>query len=83
MTRRRKERSLKGKGGSQKNIKKPQHPVAVMERLNLHNPVIQVTHRVIVMITTAHHLMMIHPCRVRLHQQRLVLNIKNFLENIS
>ena len=44
MARRRKQRSLKGKGGSQKNIKKPQHPVAVMERLNLHNPVIQVTH---------------------------------------
>ena len=40
MTRRRKQRSLKGKGGSQKNIKKPQHPVAVMERLNLQNPVI-------------------------------------------
>ena len=44
MASRRKQRSLKGKGGSQKNIKKPQHPVAVMERLNLHNPVIQVTH---------------------------------------
>ena len=30
----------------------------------------------IVMITTAHHLMMIHPCQVWLHQQCLVLNIK-------
>ena len=53
-----------------------------MERLNLHNPVIQVTHQVIVMITTAHHLMMIHPCRVQLHQQRLVLNVKKKLENV-